>query len=69
MSDPFDILITNGHLYDGTGNPWFRADLGIRGQRIAAVGTLDGATANTSSSMASLCCTTASGRWPCRGAA
>ena len=32
---------------DGSGNPWLRADLGIRGDRIAAMGRLDGATAGT----------------------
>ncbi|MFO0843739.1 MAG: amidohydrolase family protein [Gemmataceae bacterium] len=31
---------------DGTGNPWFRADLGLRGDRIAALGPLAGATAS-----------------------
>jgi N-acyl-D-amino-acid deacylase len=36
----FDILITGGHVIDGSGLPWFRADVGIRGDRIAAVGPL-----------------------------
>src|SRR5882672_4903295 len=39
----FDVLIKNGRIVDGTGAPWFRADLGIAGDRIAAVGLLDGA--------------------------
>jgi N-acyl-D-amino-acid deacylase len=43
--DSFDILITNGRVIDGTGNPWFRADVGVRGDRIAAVGKLTGASA------------------------
>jgi N-acyl-D-amino-acid deacylase len=34
----FDLLIRNGRVMDGTGNPWLRADIGIRGDRIAAVG-------------------------------
>src|SRR4030095_3232734 len=34
-----------GHIIDGTGNPWFAGDVGIRGDRIAAVGRLTGATA------------------------
>jgi len=42
---PFDILITGGHVIDGSGNPWFSADVGIRGGRIAAVGDLAGASA------------------------
>jgi N-acyl-D-amino-acid deacylase len=36
----FDLLITGGHIVDGSGTPWFQADLGIRGDRIAAVGQL-----------------------------
>ena len=39
---PFDLLITGGRIVDGSGNPWFRADLGIRGGRIAAIGALRG---------------------------
>src|SRR6187397_1521326 len=42
---PFDILITNGRVFDGAGNPWIRADVGIRGDRVAAVGALAGAAA------------------------
>jgi N-acyl-D-amino-acid deacylase len=45
--DRFDILIVNGHVLDGSGNPWVRADVGIRGDRIAAIGRLAGATAAT----------------------
>lgn len=36
----FDVLIRNGRVVDGSGLPWFRADVGIRGDRIAAVGRL-----------------------------
>ena len=43
----FDILIRNGRVLDGTGNPWYRADIGITGDRIRAMGTLTGATAKT----------------------
>src|SRR5687767_15686695 len=46
-SAPFDVLIHNGRVMDGTGNPWLRADVGIRGDRIAAVGRLTGAKART----------------------
>ena len=41
----FDILIQGGRVLDGTGNPWFPANIGIRDGRIAAVGTLAGAKA------------------------
>ncbi len=40
----FDIVIRGGRLLDGSGNPWIRADVGIRGDRITAVGDLRGAT-------------------------
>ena len=33
----FDLVIRNGHVVDGTGNPWFAADVGIKGDTIAAV--------------------------------
>jgi N-acyl-D-aspartate/D-glutamate deacylase len=41
----YDIIIRNGRVLDGTGNPWYRADVGVRGDRIAAVGDLAGARA------------------------
>src|SRR5882762_11671216 len=36
----YDLVLANGRVVDGTGAPWFRADVGIRGDRIAAVGDL-----------------------------
>src|SRR5207245_2562265 len=36
----FDLLITGGRIVDGSGNLWYRADLGIEGDRIAAIGRL-----------------------------
>jgi N-acyl-D-amino-acid deacylase len=36
----YDILIRNGHILDGTGNPWYSADLAISADRIAAIGDL-----------------------------
>lgn len=36
----FDLLLTNGRIVDGQGNAWYRADLGIRRGRIAAIGKL-----------------------------
>ncbi|MBL8774029.1 MAG: D-aminoacylase [Phenylobacterium sp.] len=41
----FDILIKGGHIIDGTGNPWYAGDVGIRDGRIAGLGELPGATA------------------------
>ena len=37
----FDLLIAGGTIYDGLGGAPFQADLAIKGERIAAVGTLD----------------------------
>ena len=34
----FDIVITNGHIIDGTGSPWYSGDVGIRDGKIAAIG-------------------------------
>jgi len=36
----YDLVIVNGSIVDGTGNPWYRADVGIKNGRIAAIGTL-----------------------------
>ena len=36
----FDIVIHGGQIIDGTGNPWFYADIGIRNGKIAAVGKI-----------------------------
>ena len=43
----FDILIRQGRVLDGSGNPWLRVDIGIRGDRIVAMGQLANATATT----------------------
>ena len=40
----FDLVITNGHIVDGTGSPWYSGDVGIRQGKIAAIGNLAGAT-------------------------
>ena len=40
---PFDLVITNGHIVDGTGSPWYSGDIGIRDGRIAAIGNLSAA--------------------------
>jgi len=40
---PFDVVITGGHIVDGTGSPWYSGDVGIRDGRIAAIGNLSSA--------------------------
>jgi len=39
----FDIILKNGRIVDGTGNPWYKADVGISGDRIESIGDLNGA--------------------------
>ncbi|WP_419161695.1 N-acyl-D-amino-acid deacylase family protein [Candidatus Palauibacter sp.] len=41
----YDLIIRGGRLIDGTGNPWFAADIGIVGDRIVRIGNLGEATA------------------------
>ena len=41
----YDLLITNGRIVDGTGNPWYYGDVAVKGDRIAAVGRMPGARA------------------------
>jgi dihydroorotase/N-acyl-D-amino-acid deacylase len=42
---PYDVVVRNGHIIDGTGSPWYAADIGIRAGKIAAIGHLEGAPA------------------------
>jgi dihydroorotase/N-acyl-D-amino-acid deacylase len=41
----YDVLIKNGHIIDGSGNPWVSGDLAIRGDRIVSIGNLENARA------------------------
>lgn len=41
----FDVLVRNGRILDGSAAPWRQADIGIRGDRIVAVGRLGDSTA------------------------
>ena len=42
---PYDLLITNARIVDGSGNPWFRSDVAIKDGRIARIGHLGPETA------------------------
>lgn len=42
-SSDYDVIIKNGHIIDGTGNPWVSGDIGIRNDRIVTIGKLDDA--------------------------
>jgi len=37
----YDIVITNGKIIDGTGNPWFQADVAIKNGKIVKIGRVD----------------------------
>jgi N-acyl-D-amino-acid deacylase len=41
----FDVILSGGHVFDGAGNPWFSADIAIKGDNIAAIGKLSSRTA------------------------
>ncbi len=45
QTQSYDLIIRGGRVLDGTGSGWFRADVALRGDAIAAIGKLDGATA------------------------
>lgn len=43
--DEYDVIIKNGSIIDGTGNPWVSGDIGLRGDRIAKIGHLGNSSA------------------------
>lgn len=45
LAADYDILLRNARVVDGSGNPWYRADVAIRDGRIAAIGKLKDASA------------------------
>src|SRR5690242_17636549 len=47
QTQSFDVIIKGGTVYDGTGRPGVKADVGIKGDRIVAVGNLSRASAPT----------------------
>lgn len=54
QTKPFDVLIKNGRIVDGTGSPWYTADIGLRDGRIAEIGNLSGRNAKRTISAAGL---------------
>src|ERR1022692_3088730 len=44
-ANPYDVVIQNGRIIDGTGSPWYSGDIGIRQGRIASIGNLKDAPA------------------------
>lgn len=44
-AETYDLLVRGGRVLDGSGTPWFAADVAITGDRIVAVGKLSGASA------------------------
>ncbi len=51
----YDLIIQNGRIVDGSGNPWYVADVGIRDGHIAAIGHLCDTGARRESSGTSAC--------------
>jgi len=43
----FDIIIKNGRVVDGTGNPWFKTDVGIKEGKIQKIGIIDASEGET----------------------
>jgi N-acyl-D-amino-acid deacylase len=41
-SDTYDLVLKNGRILDGAGNPWFKADIGLKDGRINKIGRVDG---------------------------
>jgi N-acyl-D-aspartate/D-glutamate deacylase len=41
----FEVILSGGRVVDGTGNPWYRSDVGINADRIVAIGDLREASA------------------------
>ena len=48
FGQPYDLVIRNGHIVDGTGSPWYAADIAVRDGKIAAIGLLTDAPAKRS---------------------
>lgn len=46
LASDYDLIIRNARVIDGTGNPWFRADIAVKAGRIAAIGRFPSASAD-----------------------
>ncbi|MGL4555201.1 MAG: N-acyl-D-amino-acid deacylase family protein [Gemmataceae bacterium] len=42
LAEPHDLVLRNGTVVDGSGNPWYRGDVAVRAGRLAAVGRVPG---------------------------
>src|SRR5271156_3423153 len=40
FAQPYDLVIRNGHIIDGTGSPWYSGDIAIQNGRIVAIGEI-----------------------------
>ena len=40
QAQPFDLVIHNARIVDGSGNPWYHGDIGLRGDTVASIGRL-----------------------------
>ena len=45
LAADYDVLIRGARVLDGTGNPWYAADIGVKDGRIRAIGNLQGSSA------------------------
>jgi dihydroorotase/N-acyl-D-amino-acid deacylase len=45
LAQQFDLVITGGRVIDGSGDPWFYSDLGVKGDSIVALSNLSSASA------------------------
>lgn len=46
LAADYDLVVRNARVVDGAGNPWYLADVAVKDGRIAAIGKLDGKTAD-----------------------
>ena len=59
----YDLILRGGRVVDGSGNPWFRADVAVRGDRIVAVGDLHADLDNAINTLALAGITDSQGKW------